>query len=429
MSAPTEERRDLVDALIQSCWLVETARGNLLAQWGGDFVPEADGARSRADRILELLRERDVEVPEGVADPHTAWLRSLCGSRPDEVPLGAGLVNRLAAWTDVYIAPYLDDADAFRALGEAELRFPVEPRDMERDEAMLPTPELPPGRRFVIFTDIHVGAAHAAELARRTVDDINTVDPEFVLCPGDITDDGEPDQYALCKEILDGIEAPTYAVLGNHDAVRRSTRAPEGADLFAQHFGEPLRDRVVEIGELQVALVDSTDPAPSPFPDWDLARGGFREDAGGTNNGALEPGQAEALASRLAPGRPTLLVLHHELQPFAGFPPVMFGLRRDDSEALVDALSGHRLVGIVAGHTHRSALTTVDGGIPQLEVPALKDWPYCSTLVGVDDDGVHVSVRQLSDRDLVWERARKVPPIYLNYVLGPRSAPEHTFPL
>ncbi len=427
MTAPTEARADLVEALIQSCWLVETARANVLAEWGGQFGPDADGARERADRILDVLATRDIEVPEHVADAHTAWIRSLCGSRPDEVPLGAGVVHRLGDWTNVYIAPYLDDADTFRTVGEAELRFPVEPRDMERHEAVLPTHDLPPGRRFVIFTDIHIGAPHAAELARRTVEDINAVSPEFVLCPGDITDDGEPDQYSLCKEILDGIDAPTYAVLGNHDAVRRSTVSPEGAELFAERFGEPPRDRVLEIGGLQVALVDTTDPTPSPFPDWDLARGGFRDDAGGTNNGALGPGQAEALASRIDPARPALLVLHHELQPFAGFPPVMFGIRRADSDALVDALSGHRLVGIVAGHTHRSARTEVDGGLPQLEIPSLKDWPYCHTVVGVDDIGAHVSVRQLSDPDLVWERAREVPPIYLNYVLGPLSAPEHTF--
>src|SRR5207244_3634923 len=104
-------------------------------------------------------------------------------------------------------------------------------------------------------------------------------------------------------------------------------------------------DVVLECGGTQVALMDSTDPTPSPFPDWDLGRGGFREDAGGVNGGTYEPGQADAMAARLDPSAPALVVQHHEMQPFAGFPPLMFGLRPEDSDALVSALSGHRVLG------------------------------------------------------------------------------------
>jgi predicted phosphodiesterase len=423
----SEPRADLVDALIQSCWLVESARARLLGRWNGEFAEEAAQVSTRAELIRDILHARGTAVPDHVADAHADWIESLCGAAPTDVPLGAAVLQRLGHWSDVYVTPYAG-AD-FAALEEVELRFPVPPRHLERAEAYLRPAEPPDGRRFVVLTDIHIGAAGTDELARRAVEEINALRPEFVVVPGDITDDGEPEQFEHVSDVLRGLEAPVHVVLGNHDAVCRSTREPVGAELFAAAYGEKPVDRVIECGPVQVVLVDSTDPTASPFPDWDLARGGFRDDAGGVNNGAFAPGQVEALAARIDPGRPALLVMHHELQPFAGFPPVMFGVREQDSEALFGALSAHRILGVVAGHTHRSALTHVGPGVAQLEVPALKDWPYTYTVMTVNEGAVHATVRQLGDTDLVWRRAEHVPPIYLNYVLGPLSALDHSFPL
>ena len=49
--------------------------------------------------------------------------------------------------------------------GGATLRFPVEPRNIEREKAFIPRHDLPAGRRFAILTDIHTwpsGPAHHA---------------------------------------------------------------------------------------------------------------------------------------------------------------------------------------------------------------------------------------------------------------------------
>src|SRR5439155_4839318 len=139
------------------------------------------------------------------------------------------------------------------------------------------------------------------------------------------------------KEILDGLACPYYVVMGNHDAVQRSTRDGAGERFYKEAFGIEAQDHVVEIGDLQVALVDSTDPTASPFPDWDVSKGSVGGDAAGTDSGALKPGQAQALAARLDETRPTLLVQHHELHPFPGFPPVKFALREEDAADELDA--------------------------------------------------------------------------------------------
>jgi hypothetical protein len=137
----------------------------------------------------------------------------------------------------------------------------------------------------------------------------------------------------------------------------------------------------------------------------------------------LKPGQAEALAKRLDPKRRTLLVQHHELHPFPGFPPVKFALREEDAAAELDALSGHNLVGVVAGHTHRSAALKVgaSGDVKQLEIPSLKDWPFAFSVVGVTDDALKVVVRQVSDRDTVWRISQGLLPLMRRFALGSLS--------
>src|SRR5436190_1592399 len=142
-------RPDLVEALVQGCWLVETARSRILRRWGLHW----EGAAERADMIAAI----GIESPAAYADAHTAWMT-------------------------------------------------------------------------------------------------------FVVVPGDITDDGEPEQYDTAAALLAGLDCPVHCVLGNHDAIRRSTVRHEGHELFAAAFGRPAQDVVVECGELQIALLDSTDP-------------------------------------------------------------------------------------------------------------------------------------------------------------------------
>jgi predicted phosphodiesterase len=414
-----EARPDLLRGLLQSCYVIEHAREGVQRKWGGDFDRDAERTAVRASRLGRLLEDKGFRRPDEVIPPHTEWFESLCGSEPAEVPLGAAVLHNFGHWSDVFCEPYLDDINEFIELATEHTRVETEYKVMTEDEAFLPQADLPPGRRFVVLTDIHIGSRTGERLARRAVSEINEIGPEFVVIPGDFTDDGEPEQFALAREIFEGLTCPYYAVLGNHDAVQRSTRAPIGEKLYAETFEMESQDFVVECGDLQVALVNTTDPTASPFPDWDVARGSVGGESAGVDSGALRPGQAEELAQRIDKTRPVLVVQHHELHPFPGFPPVKFALREEDAAAELDALRDHKLVGFVAGHTHRSAVLQVgDGSVTQVEIPSLKDWPYMYSVVGVSDDGVNVVARQVSDRDLVWRFARELPPLYRRFVIG-----------
>lgn len=425
----TETRTDLLRGMLQSCYVIEHARAGLQSKWAGDFERDAERTSLRADRLGRLLTERGFRLPDEVIAPHTDWFESLCGSVSTEVPLGAAVLHNFGKWADVFCEPFLDDAEDFKELAKGHTRVPGEPTMLAEEEAFLDDLELPDGRRFVILTDVHVGSGRD-DLARRAVEDINSIEPEFVIVPGDITEDGEPEQFVQAKQIFEGLRCPTYVVPGNHDAVRRSTREPIGAKLFRDAFGEDPHDHVIDCGDLQVALVDSSDPTASPFPDWNMGRGSVGGDSAGVDSGALREGQAEALANRLDKTRPLLLVQHHELHPFPGFPPVKFAMREEDAEKELDALSGYNLVGVIAGHTHRSALLEVGKlPVPQLEIPSLKDWPFAYSVAGVTNDGVQVVVRQVSDRGGVWERARMWSVLMRRFALGPLSDLSYTFKL
>lgn len=427
----TDVREDLLRGLLQSCYVIEHSRAGVQKTWGGDFDRDAESTGKRADRLGKLLDERGFRRPDEVIEPHTAWFAALCGSHQEEVPLGAAVLHQFSKWSDVFCEPYLDDLDAFKALGAEYTRVEMDVRTMNESEAFIPQSEIPDGRRFVILTDVHLGSRGREQLAKVAVDEINALEPEFVVMPGDFTEDGEPGQFALAKEVFDGLNCPYYVVLGNHDAVQRSTREGTGTRFYADAFGFDAQDYVIDCGDLQVALVDSTDPTPSPFPDWDVSRGHVGGDAAGTDSGALRPGQAEALAKRLDTDRPVLLIQHHELHPFPGFPPVKFALREEDAQEELDALSGHNLIGIIAGHTHRSAVLKVgkSQGITQLEIPALKDWPYAYSVAGVTDKGVTVAVRQLQDKTAVWNFAKELLPLMRRFSVGPLSDLSYTFSL
>jgi hypothetical protein len=418
-----EAREDLLRGLLQSCYVIERARASVQRRWGGEFDRDAEVTTKRAERLGRLLDERGFRRPEEVCEPHADWFQGLCGAHPEDVPLGAAVLHQFGKWSDIFAAPYLgDDVADFTELGKVFTRVELDFHPMTEDEALLEPEPVPPGRRFAILTDIHVGSRSRDKLAKIAVADINALDVEFVVIPGDITEDGEPEQFHEVKAILDGLNCPYHVVPGNHDAIQRSTREPRCEEFWRAAFGTDPVDHVIEIGDLQIALVDSTDPTASPFPDWDVSKGEFGGEAAGVDSGALRPGQPQEIADRLDKTKPVLLVQHHELHPFPGFPPVKFALREEDAQAELDALKDHNLVGVVAGHTHRSARLPVgDGSVTQLEIPSLKDWPFAFSVAGVGDDGVQIAVRQISDRNAAWDMSRSLIPLMRRFAIGPLS--------
>lgn len=69
--------------------------------------------------------------------------------------------------------------------------------------------------RIAAAGDVHCSEQHREEIAETFAALRGTVD--LVLLAGDLTNHGEPEQAAVLAEACAGLDAPVFAVLGNHD--------------------------------------------------------------------------------------------------------------------------------------------------------------------------------------------------------------------
>src|SRR3569833_2915525 len=108
------------------------------------------------------------------------------------------------------------------------------------------------------LSDLHCGQQFfLPELLERAITEINDLQPDVVVCSGDLTSHGFKDEYALAREYLDGIDCKNVVVIpGNHDS--RNV----GYVHFEELFGA--RNSVLRKGDVTVVAVASTEPDLAP---------------------------------------------------------------------------------------------------------------------------------------------------------------------
>jgi len=128
------------------------------------------------------------------------------------------------------------------------------------------------------ISDLHCGGPYfLPDLLERAIAEVNELEPDIVVCSGDLTTFGFKEEYAQAKSFLDGIDCPNFVVVpGNHDS--RNV----GYVHFEELFGE--RISVLRVGPVAVVAVDSTEP---DLDHGQIGRGRyrwieeqFRDDAG-----------------------------------------------------------------------------------------------------------------------------------------------------
>src|SRR3954467_10850904 len=69
-------------------------------------------------------------------------------------------------------------------------------------------------------SDIHCGDPHfMPDLMERAIAEINSIEPDIVVCSGDLTTFGFKEEYAEAKRYLDRIVCESFVVIpGNHDS-------------------------------------------------------------------------------------------------------------------------------------------------------------------------------------------------------------------
>lgn len=212
---------------------------------------------------------------------------------------------------------------------------------------------------IVQISDTHIETASGTAGARlddlaRTVEAINALPqrPVAVLHTGDVSHDASPGDYAAARAHLARLKAPVYAIVGNRDR-RLAFNAAFVADGYLPAGGGYVQ-YAIDLGPLRLVAADTLDDVSG--------LGGFCADRAS--------GLTRLLAA--ANGQPTLVFLHHppvELPDMKG--PALQFREAADAERLVRCIQTESsVIGVVAGHVHRSRVAAI-GGVPLSTMPAI----------------------------------------------------------
>ena len=176
------------------------------------------------------------------------------------------------------------------------------------------------------LSDIHCGDPHfVPDLMERAIADINELEPDIVVCSGDLTTFGFKQEYYEARRYLDKIECETFVCIpGNHDS--RNV----GYVHFEELFGE--RNSVLRVDDITVVAVDSTQP---DLDEGQIGRGRY-------------PWIEEQFTEGAAELR--IFVLHHHLLPIPGT-----GRERNivyDAGDAIECLQRSAVDIVLSGHKH-----------------------------------------------------------------------------
>src|SRR3989337_799732 len=148
--------------------------------------------------------------------------------------------------------------------------------------------------RIAQISDLHCGGPYfEASLLERAIGEVNELEPDMVVCSGDLTTFGFRHEYLTAREYLDRIECDSLVVVpGNHDS--RNV----GYVHFEEMFGE--RNSVLFKSGIAIVAVDSSEP--------DL------------DHGQIGRGRYRWIEEQFAqePAELRIFVLHHHLLPVPG---------------------------------------------------------------------------------------------------------------
>jgi 3',5'-cyclic-AMP phosphodiesterase len=180
---------------------------------------------------------------------------------------------------------------------------------------------------FVIaqLSDLHCGGPYfVPNLLERAIAEVNDLEPDVVICSGDLTTFGFKEEYAEAKRYLDRISCDDVVVIpGNHDS--RNV----GYVHFERLFGE--RSSVVRVDGVTIVAIDSTEP--------DL------------DHGVIGRGRYPWIEQEFASdARLRVFVMHHHLLPVPGT-----GRERNvvyDAGDAIECLQRAGVDLVLCGHKH-----------------------------------------------------------------------------
>lgn len=197
------------------------------------------------------------------------------------------------------------------------------------------------------LSDLHFGH-HDEAVAATLAPELNAHKLDLVVISGDFTQDGEADEFEIARAFIDTLDAPVFAVPGNHDVPQKNlfTRIAAPYALYKRYI-DPSLEPFLEIGG--VALLGLKTPRRiTPDMNW--------------SNGFLGKRQLRNIGTRFEAASPDavrVVVAHHPLlYPEGGDKIVQRRVRRADRALQTFAAHDVRLV--LSGHFHLSYVRVHD---------------------------------------------------------------------
>lgn len=117
----------------------------------------------------------------------------------------------------------------------------VNMQNVKKNELTYTSEKLARRHRFVFLSDLHVGSSQSVDVVEKTILEIASLRPDFVVLGGDITDEfSTEDEMVTTYSLLGSMDVPVYFIYGNHDRQPNANLAG-GAKFSPEKLEETLR--------------------------------------------------------------------------------------------------------------------------------------------------------------------------------------------
>lgn len=288
---------------------------------------------------------------------------------------------------------------------------------------------MPSNFRFAIVSDLHIGLPHTIPDSPKrfhlvevsipafefVLAQLEPLDLDFLLLPGDLTQHGEPENHAWVVDRLSQLPYPVYVVPGNHDIVQRDrSNSNIGLDDFGAYYAK------FGYGNPQ-QLYYYAEVLPDVFL---IGLNSNHYDAEGKQFGwgHLDAQQLDWLTETLAnlPDKLVMVMVHHNaIEHLPGQASNSLGRRYmiDNASELLAILRSHQVRLIFTGHLHVQDVAAQQE-IYEITTGSLVSYPHPYRLLHYQDGRLTIEsgrVRsvtgwpdlQTTSRD--WMAARSLP--------------------
>ena len=302
--------------------------------------------------------------------------------------------------------------------------------------ARLRRPRTDERTRLAVVADPHLSTRaegssklfdHTVAHVKNAIADANGRDVDAMVCVGDITKDGEPWNYDRFDELLADLDAPFYAVPGNHDV-------PKAGD---DHETMP----VAEFAE-RYAPQGQTFPFHVRVGGLDLLglnTAGSRSFLYDSHEGLVTDDQLEWLDETLPTVETPVVLAHHNLPAMSeqlrehrdlAEPDMFVPPELRNPEPFVDLLNEHDVPLLFTGHLHMPSAVR-QGSVRELMVPTTCSFPQGYFLVDAGPEGTDVRFVPVADFDgtLRGHRERSTDSVTARGLTGMAAVRLAQFPL